>query len=147
MAAVRDSLAARDASVSKEVKQRLTHSASGLVEPAPLTDQELSTICSTRDHEALLLLGGSGAVLKLVGVDAALGVSPSDVAARRERFGANTFPEKAPRSLLAFIQTRTSQPLQRETVKVKAAVPLVRLSGKQVLPEGYPLLDAYPPPG
>ena len=51
------------------------------------------------------------------------------------------------RSLLAFIQTRTSQPLQRETVKVKAAVPRVRLSGKQVLPEGYPLLDAYPPPG
>jgi Ca2+-transporting ATPase len=68
-----------------------------------ITDEQLSSICSTRDREALLLLGGAGAVLKLVGVDAGTGLHPDDVAARRERFGANTFPEKPARSFLAYM--------------------------------------------
>ena len=71
--------------------------------PAAITDEQLSSICFTRDRQALLLLGGTGAVLKLVGVDASVGVSPADIEARRLRFGANTFPEKPARTLLAFI--------------------------------------------
>lgn len=60
-------------------------------------------LCSTRDLDALHLLGGVEAVLSLVQVQPSVGLDSSDIAARRARFGANTFPEKPARSLLAFL--------------------------------------------
>ena len=60
-------------------------------------------LCSSRDLDALQMLGGASAVLRLVGVDAATGLSEASVVDHRARFGANTYPSVPARSFLSFV--------------------------------------------
>ena len=81
--------------VSAALKQRASHVA--------ITDEQLAALCGGRDVEALDALGGVPAVLRLVDVVPAKGLGSVEVAQRRERFGANTFPEPPARSFFSFL--------------------------------------------